>query len=280
MIRGLMAGALAVLLIGSTASAQLPAAKHLRWQPGQVLLYKVEHSTYNADAIGDNKTETKSLLKVTKRWQVGAVDASGIATMQLSMAALMQERTTPKGDVLRYDSASPDKSTPELKAAFGRFVNVPLALLRVDGLGKVVEVKESKFGPASSYENELPFLAVLPAEGLRVGLTWARSYKITLAPPLGTGEQYDAVQRYTCKSVADGKATIALTTELLAAPKAAADSVPLWQMMPQGEVVFDLRAGRLHSAKLEIDKELKGHQGENSSTKFRSTYTLEYAGDR
>jgi hypothetical protein len=276
MIRRVMAGALAVLVIGSTASAQVPA--RLRWQPGQVMLYKIEHSTVATDVVGDNKTETKSFLKVTRRWQVTGADAAGIATLQMSLTALMQERTTPKGEVLRYDSASPDKSTPELKAAFGKFLNVPLAVLRVDGLGKVVEVKESKCGPASNYENELPFIGVLPPEGLRVGQTWARTYKITLEPPLGTGEKFDAVQRYTCKSIANGRATLSLTTEVVGAPKAAADSVPLWQMQPKGEIVYDLAAGRLLGARLEISKEIKGHQGEGSSTKFVSNYTIEYAG--
>jgi hypothetical protein len=280
MMRGVMAGALAVLLIGSTASAQAPAAARLRWQPGQVLLYKVEHATFAADVAGDTKTETKTLLKVTKRWQVLAVDAAGVATLQLSLTALAQEQTTPKGEVLRYDSANPDKSTPELRAAFGRLLNVPLAVLRVDGLGKVVEVKESKFGPASNYENELPFVGVLPGGALAARQTWERAYRITLAPPLGTGEKHDAVQRYACKGVSGDLATVTLTTEVKSAPPAAGDAVPLWQQQPQGELVYDLKAGRLHRAALKIDKEAKGHQGEGSSCRFQSTYTIEYAGDR
>ena len=86
-------------------------------------------------------------------------------------------------------------------------------------------------------------------------------YKITLAPPLGTGEKYDAVQRFTCKSVVGDLATVVVSTDLKTPPKAPADAIPLWQMMPQGEVVFDVKAGRLHSAKLTIDKELKDQFG-------------------
>jgi hypothetical protein len=50
------------------------------------------------------------------------------------------------------------------------------------------------------------------------------------------------------------------------------------QLQPEGEVVFDLQAGRLQSARLRIDKELKGHQGEGSSYKFQSAYTEKYVG--
>jgi hypothetical protein len=228
--------------------------------------------------MGESKSETKSVLKVTKRWQVIGVDAAGVATVQMSLTAMLQERTTPEGDVLRFDSANLDKSTPELKG-MAAFLNKPLATLRVDPVGRVVEVKESKTD-ASTWENELPFVAVLPGVLPRAGQTWERAYKITLAPPLGTGEKYDAVQRCTCKGVAGDLATMTLSTELKAPPKAPADEIPLWQVMPRGEVVFDLKAGRLHSAKLTIDKELKDHQGEGSHTKFQSTLTVTYAGDK
>jgi hypothetical protein len=159
------------------------------------------------------------------------------------------------------------------------FLNTPLATIRVDPFGRVVEVKQSK-SDASSYENELPFLALLPGVLPKVGQSWERAYKITLAPPLGTGEKYDATQRYTCKSISGDLATLTLQTNLKAPPKAPADAIPLWQMMPQGEVVFDLKNGRLHSAKLTIDKELKDHQGKGSQTKFHSVLAVSYAGDK
>jgi hypothetical protein len=269
-----MAIVLAGLLLGSSVSAQTPA--RLTWKTGQVLVYQVEHSTVATDVMEETKNETTSLLKLTRRWQVLSVDSAGVATLQMSLTALMQKRSAPDGKVFLYDSANPDKSSPQLKEVLSRFLNQPLAVLRVDGLGKVVEVKESKFGPASNYENELPFLGILPATGLKETQKWDRAYQITLAPPLGVGEKYDAVQNYECKSIKDGLATVALTTELKTTPKAPADAIPLWQMQPQGKIVYDLKAGRLHRATLRIDKELKGHQGEGSSSRFQSQYTIEY----
>ncbi len=88
------------------------------------------------------------------------------------------------------------------------------------------------------------------------------------------------MQKYTCKSVDGDLLTLALSTDLKTPPKAAADAIPLWQMLPQGEVTFDLKAGRLHSAKLTIEKELQGHQGEGSETKFQSTLTVTYVGEK
>lgn len=278
-MRRLLASLVGLLVLGSVVSAQGPTAARMRWAAGQVLQYAVEHVTDATDVTADSKTQTRSVVRVTKRWQVLGVDAAGTATVQLSLAAMYQERTTPSGDVLRYDSADPEKSTPQLKEALSRYLNTPLATVRVGPLGNVVEVKEAK-SDASGYENELPFLIELPAAGLKAGDGWERNYKITLAPPLGTGEKYDAIQRFRCKQVVGDLATITLTTELKAPPTAAADAVPLWQMLPEGEVVFDLKNGRVHTASLRIKKELKDHSGENSSCSFTSTLGVRYLGDR
>jgi hypothetical protein len=276
-MRQILASLVALLAVSSWAPAQVPV--RLRWAPGQVLLYRVEHTTEAADNSADVKNETKSLLRVTRRWQVQDVDAAGVATLQMSIVAMYQERTTPSGDVLKYDSANPAASTPQLKEALAKYVNTPLATIRVDPLGKVVEVRESKTGPAS-FENELPFFVELPAAAVKANDGWERAYKITLPPPLGTGEKTDAVQRYRCKSATAEAAHVTLTTDFKTPPAAALDAVPLWQLMPEGEVVFDVKNGRMHSARLTVNKELKNHQGENSSMTFKSTLNVVYAGDR
>jgi hypothetical protein len=278
MLRQGITTVLALLAAAPLAAAQ-PTAARLRWQTGQVLTYRVEQSTTITESVGDQKVESKTQLAVVKRWQVLAVDNAGTATLQLSVTALRQEMTVPGGDPLVFDSANLDKSTPQLREQMAKYVNTPLAVLRVDGLGRVVEVKESKFGQASRYEAEPPFVGQLPADALKAGLAWERAYQITVEPPKGVGEKYDAVQKYACKSAADGAAVVALTTALKAPPAAAADQVPLLQMLPEGEVVYDLKAGRLRSATLHIDKEVKGAQGENSSYRLQSTYSEQYAGD-
>jgi hypothetical protein len=269
-----LASLVACCLVGFAGGVQAGTPAKMAWQAGQVYSYRIEHTTQAIDSVGDSKSETKSVMRAVRDWKCSAVDASGVATLEMSLSNMYQERTTPSGETLVFDSADPEKSTPVLKEAMKKYLNTTLAVIRVDVTGKVVEVKSSTTH-ASSYENELPFLVLLPAAGLEVGKGWDRAFAITLAPPLGTGEKYDAVQSFACKSIADGKATLSLTTALKTAPKAPADAIPLWQMMPEGEVVFDVTAGRLHSAKLGISKELKGHQGEGSACKFTSTLVIE-----
>ncbi len=277
MMRREMAAVGALLVCVTLAAAQTAP---FRWQNGQILVYKVEQATEATDVKDDDKVVTKTRLNLTKRWQVTAVDAQGVATLQLSLTALKHEMTGGDGTTRTFDSANPDQSTPQLKEQMSRYVGQPLAVLRIDGYGRVVEVKESKFGPASRFESELPFVAVLPPPPLKAGQKWERAFKLTFDAGQGTGDKYDAVQRYTCKASEKDIVTVTLTTELKTPPDAAVNQVPLVQKLPEGEVVFDYQAGRLKSATLKVDKELKGHQGEGSSYHFTSSYSEQYVGDK
>lgn len=277
MIRRGMTAVLAGLVLAPLVAGQTPA--RLRWQAGQVLNYQVNHDTRATQVVEGRTFETKSQLQLTKSWRVVAVDKGGVATLQLSLTAMRMEVTGPSGEVMKFDSADPKAGTPEMREQLTKYISSPLAVLRVDGQGKVVEVKESK-GPAKRYESELPFGILLPAEALRSGLAWERAYEVKLEPPAGTGEKYAAVQKYACKGFSGNTAMVSVTTQLKAPPAAPADLIPLLEFLPEGEIAYDTQAGRLKSAALKIDKELKGHQGEGSSYHFQSQYTEQFVGDR
>lgn len=262
--------AVCLTLIAPLSVFAQSAAWQFRWQKGQVLSYQVAHKTSVTEVTGGNKVESSSQLNLTKRWQVLDVDAKGVATLQLSLAALRHEQARPGGEVLLFDSANLEKSTPELKEQMAAYVGKALALVRVDGLGRVVEVLQ---GAANRYESEPPFVLVLPGQAVQEGQAWQRAYAVTLEPPLGTGEKYPAAQVYKWTTSKAGQATLTLTTQLKAQPENNADRAPLLQKQPDGQIVFDIEAGRLVSAQMSIDKTLENHAGEGSSYRFFSQYT-------
>lgn len=271
MIRKSLIIMVAGLTIAASARAE-PEPWLFRWQKGQALTYQVAQATTAVETAGGSKTETTTKLRHVKVWQVLDVDAAGTGTLQMSLKSLRFEMTTPRGDIA-FDSSDPSKSDPQIREQMLRYVGLPLAVLRVDPYGRVVEVKESRHGPASRYEAEPPFALVLPAGSPQPGQSWERAYQITLEPPQGTGEKFAAAQRYVCKAVQGTTATVTLATTLKQPPEAAADQLPLLQLLPEGELEFDVPAGRLRGATLKIEKDLTGHQGEGSSYRFRSTYT-------
>ncbi len=269
-----MATAFGLVLV-STTTAQEPTWR-FQWQTGQTLKYHVEQ-TFTVTETADGKTtELKCKQSNTKNWKVLAVDQAGVATVQLSMSSLQMEQTTPAGETLTYDSTAPDKCTPQLREQLAKYVGNRLALLRVDTTGKVLEVKESSYGPASRYESMPPFLIILPGKTVTAGETWSRDYNITLDPPDGTGEKFPATQKYRCRVVQGPQTVIDFGTTLSAPPANVADQIPLLNKQSVGAVLFNLQAGRVEQAKIVVDKELKGHRGEGSSYHFKSTYTEKY----
>jgi hypothetical protein len=274
MIRRASLAVVAGLVLAAAAPAQ--PAWQFHWQTGQVLTYRAEQSLTMTETLSAGTVEAHERVTVTKRWQVLGVDAAGVATLQLSLASLRLERIRPGGDVLYFDSANPDKSDPQLRDQMKQYVGTPLAVLRLDGKGRVVEVKESRYGPASKFAVELPFRITLPDTVPQVGQGWDRDYQISVEPPQGTGEKYDAVQKCVLKVVNGTTATVTVHDALRALPPAVGDQLPLLQNQPEGEVVFDLQNGRVQSVSLHVDKELKGHQGEGSSYHFQSTFTEQY----
>ncbi|MBI3409711.1 MAG: hypothetical protein HY040_15325 [Planctomycetes bacterium] len=257
-------------LFGAGSVQAQSAPWQFRWQKGQTYTYKTEHVTKVAEAVEGNKTESISRINLIKRWQVVDLDAKGVATLQLSLTSMRNEQTRPNGEVLLFDSENPGKSTPELKEQMAKFVGQTLATIRIDGAGRIHEVKQ---GSASRYEAEPPFVVLLPSTAPREGQAWTRAYNVTLEPPFGTGDKFEAAQKYSCRKIEGGKATLGLTTEIKGLPESPREQLPLLQWMTEGGLVFDFNAGRLEAVRLQVDRTVENHQGMGSSYRFQSTFT-------
>jgi len=253
----------------TTVFAQAP---QFRWTAGQVLTYRVNQTTSATEQTAEQSQTTATRLDLVKNWKVVAVDPAGVATLSMSLSRLRMETKTPGGESLLFDSSDLAKSSPALRDEMAKFVNVPLTVVRLDSRGRLVEVKESKFGPASRLESDLPFKVVLPDGALAVGQAWERKFQIKLEPPQGTGETFDAVQKLTVKSASGPGVVIAVATSVSNLPDAPADQIPLVPLQPVGEVVFDTSKGILRGVKFQIQRELPGYQGDGSKYTFTSSY--------
>ncbi|HTK77591.1 MAG TPA: hypothetical protein VL371_20165, partial [Gemmataceae bacterium] len=154
MSRCMSLSVLAVLSFAAAAPAQAP---QFRWRTGQALTYKVSQTTTADETIGDKTQTTTTQLDLVKRWQVTGVDVNGVATLQMTLASLRMETKTPSGEKLLFDSAKPAESTEALRDDMSKYIGPPLTVVRLDARGQLVEVKESKFGPESRLESDLPF---------------------------------------------------------------------------------------------------------------------------
>jgi hypothetical protein len=259
-----------VLALTFTLPTFAQAPWQFRWQKGQTLTYKIKHVTSVVEIVEKNTNTSNSNLDLVNRWQVTDVDADGVATLTLTLVSMRNEQKRANGDTLLFNSQNLEKSTPELREQMNKFIGKTVAAVRMDRYGRVLEVKQ---GSAATFETEPPFLVVFPAAKAQPGQAWRRQFNVVLDPPYGTGEKVAAEQRYDCKKIEAGKATLAVTTHFKAMPENVRERLPLLQKDVQGEFVFDLTEGRLISAQLNIDKTIENHQGQGSSYQFKSQYT-------
>ena len=266
---------LAVLAVLSCTAFVRADAPRFKFQKEEILAYHLVQTTKIRETVFDEKTnkpvdsETSTTVDVQRKWKVTEVDDKGVATLEMSIASMRWEQKLPSGETDVFDSSKPDELN---KAEMAKHVGPVLAVLKIDSLGRLVEVKESKVGPATRFAADLPFKLILPEAEPKPGESWERSYTIQLDPPHGTGEKYAAVQKYTCQEPKNGLLAVGLGTTVKELPKESADQIPLLPLMPQGSVYFHPATGRYYAARLKVEKELKNHQGEGSRYTFVSTY--------
>ena len=264
---------LTVLALCSLAVAARAEPPQFRWKSGQVLTYRVTQSTEAIETLKDQTLKTSATLDLVKKWQVLEVDASGTATLQMTLTRLRMENRPPSGEPMLFDSADPAKSHEQLREEMGKYVGPPLTVVRIDARGRLVAVKESKFGPESRLYSDLPFKLTTPDGPFAAGQKWERSYQIKLDPPQGTGESYDASQAYTVKAVGNNLAQVHVCTTVKAPPEAASDRLPLLPLLPEGDVFFDTATGLLKAVRYQFGQDLDEHRGEGSKYQFKTTYT-------
>jgi hypothetical protein len=264
------------LFLFGTVAVRADDAIGFKFEKGQVLTYAVVQTTKATETTIDEKTskpvEQEHLTRhtVVRKWKVADLDDKGVATLEMTIAAMKWEQKLPNGESDIFDSAKPDDLN---KNEMAKLIGPTLAVIRLDATGKLIEVKESKFGNKSRFESDLPFKIVLPPSGPKEGQTWDRTYTIKLDPPQGTGETYEAIQRYTSKAPVNGFTTIAISTTIKEPPTQVSDQIPLLPMLMEGEVYFHAATGRYQAARLKVKKELLNHQGEGTKYVFESTYS-------
>lgn len=258
-------------------------AVRFRFNKGEVLTYTIVQTTKATETTIDPKTskpvthEHVTRHTVVRKWKVVDFDIKGIATLEMSIAAMKWEQSLPNGETDVFDSSKPDDLN---KSEMAKLIGPVLAVVRINPLGQLIEVRESKFGSKSRFEADLPFKIVLPPSDFKEGKTWDRTYTIKLDPPQGTGETYEATQKYTVKAPMNGFATIALNTIIKDVPAQVSDQIPLLPMLMDGEVCFHAATGRYQAARLKIKKELLNHQGEGTKYVFESAYSEDLKGEK
>ena len=262
-------------------AAQLDAAKRrvapeytlaYKFKEGEDVLTKVVHLvTLETTVQGvTQKASTRSVS--TKQWKIEKVDESGNATFVHSVPHVEMWQKVTGRDEVKFDSRT-DETPPPGYEAVARDVGVPLATIIMDPYGRILgrQNAQPQFNPG------IGTLSIpLPAQSVKVGNKWSMPDEVRIRLEDGTVKKISTRQVYKLESVETGVATISVDTQVLTPidddPKIKSQLV---QRIQKGTIKFDIEAGKLIRKQMDLDEQVIGFNGPNSSMQYLARFTEE-----
>lgn len=270
------AACLVAALLCAPVTAEGPRFK---FTPGETLTYSVEQTTTvteSTPAAGSVPAETatsKLDLKLTRRWAVKAVDAAGVATLELTVTAMKQDMTRTAKPGAEPDKFGVDSSTPEGRKQLAPVMDKPVLVVKLDPTGALISADSPAGTGTGRVAAELPFRIVFPATVPGVNKPWTRPAVLTLDPPHGTGEKVALVQTCTLKGESAGHWVIGVTTAAKDEAKDPTAKLAVGPVLWAGDVFIDPAKGRYAGARLTVKREVEDAAGPGSKFVYESTYT-------
>jgi hypothetical protein len=246
-------------------------APRFTWKAGDAHTFDVIHHTTileTASAVANGPIVTTKLqtkLTLRRTWTVTAVDANGNAALALAITSFRNE-TTRGGPDGSGETTIIDSASPEGAQHVAQHLNKTILTATVDARGRVSEVKTDNAASAARLKAELPFRIEWPETA---AAKWSRDFAITLDPPAGTGEAFDAVQIH---EATDMPGQYRITTSLKKPPTDAAELQPLLPFLWEGTITIDPQSRQYQGCKLAVQKTIEGHQGKGTKFKFESAW--------
>jgi hypothetical protein len=231
---------------------------------GDILRYEVTHRASIRSTIDQTTQAAQTKTDSVKLWKITDVLPNGDIEVVNVVERVRMMNQLPDHDPTEYDSSRDTTPPPGFEDA-ARAVGVPLSVLRITPRGKVISrnVKVHQ----QSVEEDAPVVLRLPAGPVTIGETWDESFEVKVALESGGTKSIQTRRRHKLTGVANGIATIEVTYQVLSPIDATAEC-QLVQRLMDGEVKFDIEAGRVVSQQMEIDKRVLGFAGPTSSMHY------------
>jgi hypothetical protein len=107
----------------------------------------------------------------------------------------------------------------------------------------------------------------LPDNRVEIGDTWDETFEVNVTLEKGESKSIQTRRHHKLTRVASGIATIEVTYQVLS-PIDAHIECQLVQRLMEGEVQFDIEAGRVIAQHMDIDKRILGFAGPTSSMQY------------
>ncbi|MFW6171088.1 MAG: hypothetical protein ACODAD_11405 [Planctomycetota bacterium] len=268
------AGETEVKSVLATAKDHALETKHrleYKFTKGEVVQWQVRHLGTTEAKVQGNTQTSKMRAVSTKQWEIVDVDDDGNATFVHSVLDVDMWQKVSGREEIRYNSAEDENAPPEYRNV-AKTVGVPLATVKISPSGNVLERDKTP----RHVNSGLGEIAVpLPTEPVKVGQNWKIPNQIRVRRRDGQVLHIKTRLVYTLESVNSGVATINIRTEVVTPVNDPQVEVQLVQQLLDGELEFDLDAGRVMSRQVDWDKTVVGFNGDDSLMKYLARFTEE-----
>lgn len=246
----------------SSKPAGAGAEYRLRYnlEPKTKIESRVTHLAKTSTKINDTEQLSQSRTVSKKVWTVTEVAANGDMTFVHQVDAVDMSQQVGDGEELHYNSES-DSIPLEIFKKVADTIGKPLATVTINPSGQVVRRSDEANGTNLGMGD---ITIPLPSEPIQIGTQWETSREIRVRRDDGTPKVVKVRELYTLEKVASGVAVIAIRSEPLTPIKEPEMEAQVIQQMSNGEIRFDLDAGRLISKSLVWDKTVVGFSGPGS----------------
>lgn len=242
-----------------------------RFDVGEQVQWRVKHLGTTETTIRGSTQSSQSRSISTKVWQVTNVDADGNITFVHSVANINMWQQVSGRPEVRYDSETDATPPPEYVHA-AQTVGVPIATVTIAPSGAVVG-RDDDPSPASMGLGDIAM--PLPEEPARIGQTWHLANEIRVRREDGQVKRIKTRLVYQLTAVKTGVATISVKTEIVTPVNDPKIQSQLVQQITNGEVKFDIDAGRILSRQIDWDETVVGFSGDDSLMKYLARFTEE-----
>jgi hypothetical protein len=270
---GLVVATTSVLNAASITSANeeppappSPTTFNLRYKlaTGDVLRYDVKHRASFRTTIDKTTQEAQTKTDSVKLWKITDVLPNGEMEIMNVVEHVRMVHQLPDREPVDYDSRQ-DKTPPPGFEDTARAIGVPLSVIRIDAAGKVLR-RDVKLHQ-QNVEEDAPIVVRLPDKPVTIGETWDDPFEIKVMLEDGGSKTVQTRRHHKLAGVKNGIATIEVTYQVLSPIDPFVES-QLVQRLMEGEVKFDIAAGRVVSQQMDIDKRILGFAGPTSSMHY------------
>jgi len=262
------------LCLTSPVSAQekTPATeKYLlrhKLKPGEEVYSTVLHQAKTVTRIQgiDQASEARTLSE--KVWKVTAVNPQGDMTFEYRIQHVEMSQTNGEDKEIRYDSRK-DKTPPPIYKKVAESLGKTIATVVVNSRGEIISRTDNKDAPELGMGD---LVLPLPEEALAIGGSWSVPRDTRVKLPDGTHKTIKIREQYTLSKVQSGVATIEIRSEPITPLDGPEVESQVMQQLSNGELKFDIDAGKLISKELNWDDSVVGFSGAQSQLKYTARY--------